>query len=144
LFTASITASATCGHSAGHRSPRTPLSSGAEVLWPRPGATGVADAMIEAEHSALQHQAKELADVFQRSSSHVEGRNGYLSLRNHQLRGYWLRVFVAQTLLALAKVYGNSGIRRRCGQKNAWYFVVKHGKGMRLITMCFGPYARAA
>ena len=49
LFTASITASATCGHSAGHRSPRTPLSSGAEVLWPRPEATGVADAMIEAE-----------------------------------------------------------------------------------------------
>src|SRR5881628_2780115 len=28
-----------------------------------------------------------LADVFQRSSSNVEGRNGYLSLRNHQLRG---------------------------------------------------------
>jgi hypothetical protein len=28
-----------------------------------------------------------LADVFQRSRSNVEGRNGYLSLRNHQLRG---------------------------------------------------------
>jgi hypothetical protein len=25
--------------------------------------------------------------VFQRLSSNVEGRNGYLSLRNHQLRG---------------------------------------------------------
>ena len=37
--------------------------------------------------NALQHQAKELAEVFQRSSSNVEGRNGYLSLRNHQLRG---------------------------------------------------------
>jgi hypothetical protein len=35
----------------------------------------------------LRHQAKELAEVFQRSSSNVEGRNGYLSLRNHQLRG---------------------------------------------------------
>jgi Family of unknown function (DUF6399) len=35
----------------------------------------------------LHHQAKTLADVFQRSSSNVEGRNGYLSLRNHQLRG---------------------------------------------------------
>jgi hypothetical protein len=32
-------------------------------------------------------QAKELAEVFQRSRSNVEGRNGYLSLRNHQLRG---------------------------------------------------------
>jgi hypothetical protein len=35
----------------------------------------------------LQHRAKTLAEVFQRSSAHVEGRNGYLSLRNHQLRG---------------------------------------------------------
>jgi hypothetical protein len=35
----------------------------------------------------LQHQAQQLAAVFQRSSSNVEGRNGYLSLRNHQLRG---------------------------------------------------------
>ena len=33
---ASITASATFGHSECHRSPRTPLASGAEVLWPRP------------------------------------------------------------------------------------------------------------
>jgi hypothetical protein len=40
-----------------------------------------------AEQSALQQQAKELAEVFQRSSANVEGRNGYLSLRNHQLRG---------------------------------------------------------
>jgi hypothetical protein len=37
--------------------------------------------------SDLQQQAKELAEVFQRSSANVEGRNGYLSLRNHQLRG---------------------------------------------------------
>jgi hypothetical protein len=35
----------------------------------------------------LQQQAKTLAEVFQRSSSNVEGRNGYLSLRHHQLRG---------------------------------------------------------
>jgi hypothetical protein len=41
----------------------------------------------EAEQSQLNQQAKELAEVFQRSSSNVEGRNGYLSLRNHQLRG---------------------------------------------------------
>jgi hypothetical protein len=36
---------------------------------------------------ALHQQAREFAEVFQRSSSNVEGRNGYLSLRNHQLRG---------------------------------------------------------
>lgn len=35
----------------------------------------------------LQQQAQEFAEIFQRSSSNVEGRNGYLSLRNHQLRG---------------------------------------------------------
>ena len=35
----------------------------------------------------LRQQAKEFAEIFQRSSSNVEGRNGYLSLRNHQLRG---------------------------------------------------------
>jgi hypothetical protein len=35
----------------------------------------------------LHHKAQTLAEVFQRSSSNVEGRNGYLSLRNHQLRG---------------------------------------------------------
>ena len=43
--------------------------------------------LSEAEQSQLNQQAKELAEVFQRSSSNVEGRNGYLSLRNHQLRG---------------------------------------------------------
>jgi hypothetical protein len=35
----------------------------------------------------LQKQARDFAEIFQRSSSNVEGRNGYLSLRNHQLRG---------------------------------------------------------
>jgi hypothetical protein len=39
------------------------------------------------QQSQLTQQAKMLAEVFQRSSSNVEGRNGYLSLRNHQLRG---------------------------------------------------------
>jgi len=35
----------------------------------------------------LRQQANEFAEVLQRSRSNVEGRNGYLSLRNHQLRG---------------------------------------------------------
>jgi len=43
--------------------------------------------LSETEQSQLHQQATELAEVFQRSSSNVEGRNGYLSLRNHQLRG---------------------------------------------------------
>lgn len=40
-----------------------------------------------AEQDQLKRKAATLADVFQRSSSNVEGRNGYLSLRNHELRG---------------------------------------------------------
>jgi hypothetical protein len=39
------------------------------------------------EQNQLKAEAAKLAEVFQRSSSNVEGRNGYLSLRNHQLRG---------------------------------------------------------
>jgi hypothetical protein len=39
------------------------------------------------QQNELKAEATKLAEVFQRSSSNVEGRNGYLSLRNHQLRG---------------------------------------------------------
>ena len=49
--------------------------------------SGVLGALSPVEQNQLQQKAKTLADVFQRSSSNVEGRNGYLSLRNHQLRG---------------------------------------------------------
>jgi hypothetical protein len=48
---------------------------------------GVLAELSEGQQNQLQQQATELAEVFQRSSSNVEGRNGYLSLRNHQLRG---------------------------------------------------------
>jgi hypothetical protein len=48
---------------------------------------GAFAALSEAQQNQLNQQAKELAEVFQRSSSNVEGRHGYLSLRNHQLRG---------------------------------------------------------
>ena len=39
------------------------------------------------EQNQLRAKAATLAEVFQRSSSPVEGRNGSLSLRNHQRRG---------------------------------------------------------
>jgi hypothetical protein len=48
---------------------------------------GVLAELREVQQSARTQQAKELAEVFQRSSANVEGRNGSLSLRNHQLRG---------------------------------------------------------
>jgi hypothetical protein len=48
---------------------------------------GAFGALSQGEQDQLKDKAKTLAEVFQRSSSNVEGRNGYLSLRNHQLRG---------------------------------------------------------
>jgi hypothetical protein len=48
---------------------------------------GAFGALSPVEQNQLKDKAKTLAEVFQRSSSNVEGRNGYLSLRNHQLRG---------------------------------------------------------
>jgi Family of unknown function (DUF6399) len=49
--------------------------------------SGMLAGLSEGQRSQLKQQAQELAEVFQRSSSNVEGRNGYISLRNHQLRG---------------------------------------------------------
>jgi hypothetical protein len=48
---------------------------------------GILGALNTMEQNQLKAKAATLAAVFQRSSSNVEGRNGYLSLRNHQLRG---------------------------------------------------------
>ena len=48
---------------------------------------GVLGALSSVEQNTLKGEAAKLAEVFQRSSSNVEGRNGYLSLRSHQLRG---------------------------------------------------------
>jgi hypothetical protein len=56
---------------------RAPLFEPGGVLWELSPET----------QEQLQNEAKRLATVFQRSSSNVEGRNGYLSLRSHQLRG---------------------------------------------------------
>ena len=48
---------------------------------------GAFSALNPLEQGWLKQKAAKLAEVFQRSSSNVEGRNGYLSLRNHPLRG---------------------------------------------------------
>ena len=53
-------------------------------LFEPSGALGELSAM---KQNRLKAEAAKLAEVCQRSSSNVEGRNGYLSLRNHQLRG---------------------------------------------------------
>lgn len=48
---------------------------------------GILSDLSSETQDQLHDEATRLANVFQRSSSNVEGRNGYLSLRNHQLRG---------------------------------------------------------
>jgi len=65
-----------------------PLRERAERLRPPLfEAGGALGELSPVEPNALKVAAAKLAEVFQRSSSPVEGRNGYLSLRHHQLRG---------------------------------------------------------
>jgi Family of unknown function (DUF6399) len=73
----------------------------------------------------VQHQlcdeAKRLATLFQRSSSNVEGRNGYLSLRSHQLRGLDLprkrECFTTMHNFFLTRPDGTTAAERFFGQK---------------------------
>ncbi len=69
----------------------------------------------------LQDEAKRLAAVFQRSSSNVEGRNGYLSLRNPQLRGLdrprKRECFTAMHNFFLTRPDGTTAAERCFGQK---------------------------
>ena len=72
-------------------------------------------------HNQLCDQAKRLATVFQRSSSNVEGRNGYLSLRSHQLRGLDLprkrECFTTMHNFCLTRPDGTTAAERFFGQK---------------------------
>ena len=65
---------------------------------------------------AMEQQAQQAADVFQRSSSCVEGRNGQLSLRHHGLRE-----LTASKLRALRTIH-NYVIRRTDGRTAAERF----------------------
>lgn len=49
-------------------------------------ASALWGALAPAAQQSLHHLARDCAHLFQRSSSCVEGRNGYLALRHHQLR----------------------------------------------------------
>ena len=73
------------------------------------------------EQSRLKHKAMMLAEVFQRSSSNVEGRNGYLSLRNHELRGLEhprkRACLTAVHNFLLTRPGGTTAVERFVGQK---------------------------
>ena len=82
---------------------------------------GVLSALSPEAQDHLHDEAKRLAAVFQRSSSNVEGRNGYLSLRSHQLRGLDLprkrACFTAMHTFLLTRPDGTTAAERFFGQK---------------------------
>jgi hypothetical protein len=82
---------------------------------------GVLSALSPEAQDQLHDEAKRLAAVFQRSSSNVEGRNGYLSLRSHQLRGLDLprkrECFTAIHNFFLTRPDGTTAAERFFGQK---------------------------
>jgi Family of unknown function (DUF6399) len=82
---------------------------------------GVLNALSPEAQDHLHDEAKRLAPVFQRSSSNVEGRNGYLSLRSHQLRGLDLprkrEGFTAIHNFFLPRPDGTTAAERFFGQK---------------------------
>jgi len=82
---------------------------------------GVFSALSPEAQDQLHDEAKRLAGVFQRSSANVEGRNGYLSLRSHQLRGLDLprkrECFTAIHNFFLTRPDGTTAAERFFGQK---------------------------
>jgi hypothetical protein len=82
---------------------------------------GVLRELSAEAQTRLHDEAKRLATVFQRSSSNVEGRNGYLSLRSHQLRGLDLprkrECFTAIHNFFLTRPDGTTAAERFFGQK---------------------------
>jgi hypothetical protein len=82
---------------------------------------GALSQMSPVMQDQLQQRAKALAEVFQRSSANVEGRNGSLSLRNHQLRGLDLprkrECLTAMHNFFLTRPDGTTAAERFFGQK---------------------------
>src|SRR5215831_3502319 len=82
---------------------------------------GVLSTLCPESQDQLHDEAKRLAGVFQRSSANVEGRNGYLSLRSHQLRGLDLprkrECFTTMHNFFLTRPDGTTAAERFFGQR---------------------------
>jgi hypothetical protein len=81
------------------------------------GPWGAFDPALQAE---LESRARQCADLFQRSSSCVEGRNGQLSLRHHALHHLTARKLQALTVLhnyAVQRADGSTAASRFYGAK---------------------------
>ena len=81
-------------------------------------------ALDDQERHRLRTKAKEAALLFQRSSSNVEGRNGVLSQKNHQLRQTNVRKLKASTVLH------NFHRKRECGRTPAHIFFNRPHKSL--------------
>jgi hypothetical protein len=102
-----------------HGEPLRELAERLRVPLFEPG--GALSALSPATQSQLHDEAQRLAVVFQRSSANVEGRNGSLSLRSHQLRGLDLprkrACFTAMHNFFLPRPDGTTAAERFFGQR---------------------------
>jgi hypothetical protein len=71
-------------------------------------AIAVLEALAPEKRASLEYVARICAQFFQRSSSNVEGRNGFLALRHHSLH------YLCPRKLRALTVIHNYMIRRRC------------------------------
>lgn len=78
-------------------------------------------ALEEGCEAALMRRGKEIAEMFQRSSSCVEGRNGVLSLLMHRFHN------LGEKTLKVLGIVHNFGVRRKDGTTAAErFFGSKH------------------
>ncbi len=104
-----------------------PLRERAErIRTPLCEAGGALGELSPVEHHALKVAAAKLAEVFQRSRAHVEGRNGSLALRHHQLRGLdhprKRACLTAVHNFFLTRPDATTAAERFFGQKPRWMF----------------------
>ena len=86
-------------------------------------------------HLDLKSKAEELCRKFQRTSSQVEGRNGYLSMINHNQRGFDQNRLKVLTVVHNFDIYGLDGktpAERLFGNK------IKHDKIIDYLIDNFG------
>ena len=93
--TASITAPATFGHAGAPSESSNAPSSGAEVLWPRPEAAGVADAMIEVEQT-LDELLQKYTEESERFDADMQQQRQAFGQEMAEQRGVWQREQEAQ------------------------------------------------
>ncbi len=83
----------------------------------------------------MKIKAEELCRKFQRTSSQVEGRNGYLSMINHNQRGFDQDRLKVLTVVHNFDIYGTDGktpAERLFGNK------IKHDKIIDYLIKNFG------